>query len=122
MLRYDQNTAECFVYTYKEGVLAAVAHDLKLRVGAFWFTVDPQDSAVSASFDPNSIEVVCAMLRNMGELGIPVWCSMWMPILGVMRTSFELPTRAGARVSGFGHAQLEDESLTEYGVVCEDEQ
>ena len=68
------------------------------------------------------IEVVCAMLRNMGELGIPVWCSMWMPILGVMRTSFELPTRAGARVSGFDHAQLEDESLTEYGVVCEDEQ
>ena len=68
------------------------------------------------------IEVVCAMLRNMGELGIPVWCSMWMPILGVMRTSFELPTRAGARVSGFDHAQLEDESLTEHGVVCEDEQ
>ena len=68
------------------------------------------------------IEVVCAMLRNMGELGIPVWCSMWMPILGVMRTSFELPTRAGARVSGFDHAQLEDQSLTEYGVVCEDEQ
>ena len=70
----------------------------------------------------DEIEVVCAMLRNMGELGIPVWCSMWMPILGVMRTSFELPTRAGARVSGFDHAQLEDESLTEYGVVCEDEQ
>ena len=63
MLRYDQNTAECFVYTYKEGVLSAVAHDLKLRVGAFWLTVDPQDSAVSASFDPNSIEVVCAMVN-----------------------------------------------------------
>jgi len=68
------------------------------------------------------IEVVCAMLRNMGELGIPVWCSMWMPILGVMRTSFELLTRAGARVSGFDHTQLKDQPLTEHGVVPEDEQ
>jgi mannonate dehydratase len=68
------------------------------------------------------IEVVCAMLRNMGELGIPVWCTMWMPILGVMRTSREIPTRAGARVSGFDHAQLRDEPLTEHGIVTEDEQ
>ena len=68
------------------------------------------------------IEVVCQMLHNMGELDIPVWCSMWMPILGVMRTSFEIPTRAGARVSGFDHAALEDEPLTDHGVVSEDEQ
>ena len=68
------------------------------------------------------IEVVCQMLRNMGELGIPVWCSMWMPILGVMRTSFEIPTRAGARVSGFDHAALAGEPLTEHGVISEDEQ
>ena len=68
------------------------------------------------------IEVVSQMLRNMGELGIPVWCSMWMPILGVMRTSFEIPTRAGARVSGFDHAALAGEPLTEHGVISEDEQ
>ncbi|NKB70846.1 MAG: TIM barrel protein [Candidatus Latescibacteria bacterium] len=68
------------------------------------------------------IEVVCAMLRNFGELGIPVWCSMWMPILGVMRTSFALPTRAGAQVSGFNHAELEGEPLTEHGVITEDDQ
>ena len=68
------------------------------------------------------IEVVCQMLHNMGELDIPVWCSMWMPILGVMRTSFEISTRAGARVSGFDHAALEDEPLTDHGVVSEDEQ
>ena len=68
------------------------------------------------------IEIVCQMLRNMGELGIPVWCSMWMPILGVMRTSFEIPTRAGARVSGFDHAALAGEPLTEHGVISEDEQ
>lgn len=70
MLRYDENTAECFVYTYKEGVLSAVAHDLKLRVGAFWLSVDLQDSAVSASFDPNSIEVVCAMVKGVERAGV----------------------------------------------------
>ena len=68
------------------------------------------------------IDVVCALLRNMGALGIPVWCSMWMPILGVMRTSYELPTRAGAQVSGFDHEQLRHEPLTEYGVVPEAQQ
>jgi len=68
------------------------------------------------------IDVVCALLRNMGALGIPVWCSMWMPILGVMRTSYELPTRAGAQVSGFDHEQLRHEPLTEYGVVPEEQQ
>ena len=39
------------------------------------------------------IEVVCALLRNMGSAGIPVWCSMWMPILGVLRTARDIPTR-----------------------------
>jgi mannonate dehydratase len=68
------------------------------------------------------IDVVCRMLRNMGELGIKVWCSMWMPILGVMRTARDLPTRGGGQVSAFHHEQLVDEPLTEYGVVHEKDQ
>ena len=44
------------------------------------------------------IEVVCALLHNMGKAGIPVWCSMWMPILGVLRTSHTIPSRGGAQV------------------------
>ena len=68
------------------------------------------------------IDVVCTLLRNMGALGIPVWCSNWMPILGVMRTSRTIPSRAGATVSGFDHAELRDEPLTEHGVIGEDEQ
>ncbi len=67
------------------------------------------------------IDVGCQMLTNMGKLGIPVWCSIWMPILGVMRTSGALPTRAGATVSGFDLSQVE-EGLTEHGVVSEEEQ
>lgn len=68
------------------------------------------------------IEVVCELLRNMGTLGIPVWCSMWMPILGVLRTSRGLPSRGGALVSGYDHREMENEPLTEYGVVDEDQQ
>ena len=68
------------------------------------------------------IEVVCALLRNMGALGIPVWCSMWMPILGVLRTSFAIPSRGGAQVSGYDHEQMRDEPLTEYGIVAEEQQ
>ena len=68
------------------------------------------------------IEVVCALLRNMGAVGIPVWCSMWMPILGVMRTSRTISSRGGARVSGFDHEQIRDKPLTEHGIVAEDDQ
>ena len=68
------------------------------------------------------IEVVCTLLRNMGALGIPVWCSMWMPILGVLRTSRTIPSRGGARVSGYDHDLMRDEPLTEYGVITEDQQ
>jgi mannonate dehydratase len=68
------------------------------------------------------LAVVCSLLRNMGDLGIPVWCSMWMPILGVLRTSHDLPARAGARAMGYDHAQLRGQPLTEYGVITEEEQ
>lgn len=68
------------------------------------------------------IEVVCSLLRNMGVAGIPVWCSMWMPILGVLRTSRNLPTRGGAEVSGYDHSQMRDKPQTEYGVIDEKSQ
>ena len=68
------------------------------------------------------VDVVCRFLRAMGAVGIPVWCSMWMPILGVMRTSFAVPSRAGAKVSAFQLDQLPDQSLTPYGVIDEEQQ
>jgi mannonate dehydratase len=68
------------------------------------------------------VDVVCRFLRAMGAVGIPVWCSMWMPILGVMRTSFAVPSRAGAKVSAFHLDQLPDTSLTPHGVVDEEQQ
>ena len=68
------------------------------------------------------IEVVCELLRNMGKAGIPVWCSMWMPILGVIRTTRTIPTRGGAHVSGYDHAGVGNEPMEEYGTITEEQQ
>ncbi len=67
------------------------------------------------------IETVCELLRNMGSLGIPVWCYEWMPVFNWMRTSTNIPTRGGALVTGYDHAQMKDAPLTEYGVVTEEQ-
>lgn len=57
MTRYDANNAECFVFTFKEGLLSPVAHDLRLRVGHFSIEVDEAAQTVVASFDTNSLSV-----------------------------------------------------------------
>jgi len=67
------------------------------------------------------IDVVCSLVRNMGAVGIPVWCPMWMTVLGVLRTSRTIPSRGGAQVSGFDHEQMRDEPLTEHGILTEEQ-
>jgi mannonate dehydratase len=67
------------------------------------------------------IETVCDLIRNMGKLGIGVWCYEWMPVFNWMRTSTTIPTRGGALVTGYDHALMADAPLTEYGIVTEDQ-
>jgi polyisoprenoid-binding protein YceI len=59
MARYDATTAEVLVFTFKEGLLSAVAHDLKLKVTKF--SLEVERAAVKAEFDPASLEIVTAM-------------------------------------------------------------
>ena len=66
------------------------------------------------------IEAACDLVRNMGALGIPVWCYEWMPVLNWLRTSTAIPSRGGALVTGFDRELIRNEPLTEYGVVTED--
>lgn len=66
------------------------------------------------------IEAACDLIRNMGKLGIPVWCYEWMPVLNWTRTSMTIPTRGGALVTGYDNALMKDAPLTEYGEVSED--
>jgi hypothetical protein len=57
MTRYDANNADCFVFTFKDGLLSPIAHDLRLRVGRFSLEVDETTSAIVARFDPSSLSV-----------------------------------------------------------------
>lgn len=66
------------------------------------------------------IEQFCAMLRNMGQLGIPVVCYNWMAVLGWTRTHTDIPARGGALVTAYRHETLRDAPLTEAGEVPEE--
>lgn len=67
------------------------------------------------------IETACELIRNMGALGIPVWCYEWMPIFNWMRTSTSIATRGGALVTGYDNALMQNAPLTEYGVITEEQ-
>ncbi|MFN8419932.1 MAG: mannonate dehydratase [Anaerolineae bacterium] len=67
------------------------------------------------------IDTAIELIRNMGALGIPVWCYEWMPIFNWMRTSTTIPSRGGALVTGYDNALMKDAPLTEYGIVTEDQ-
>jgi polyisoprenoid-binding protein YceI len=62
---FDPSTAECLVFTWKAGVLAAVAHDLKLRVERFEIAID--DRGIRARFDATSLRVVCAQVGGKDD-------------------------------------------------------
>jgi hypothetical protein len=61
MARYDAYNSECLLFSFKDGLLARLAHDLKLQVERFSIEVDDTTHQIKAAFDPSSIAVVCAM-------------------------------------------------------------
>jgi mannonate dehydratase len=67
------------------------------------------------------IEHVIDLIRNMGALGIPVWCYEWMPALWVIRTTRTAPARGGALATGYDHELMKHAPLTEHGIVTDDQ-
>ncbi len=59
MARYDASSAEIIVFSFKEGLLSAVAHDLKLK--ATKFTLEVEGNSAKLELDPASLRVVTAM-------------------------------------------------------------
>jgi polyisoprenoid-binding protein YceI len=57
--RYDASSAEILVFTFKDGLLSAVAHDLKLRAGSFTLEVDGETAKLV--LEASSIAVVTPM-------------------------------------------------------------
>jgi mannonate dehydratase len=67
------------------------------------------------------IETALELIRNLGKLGIPVWCYEWMPVFNWMRTSTTTPTRGGALVTSYDHSLMKDAPHTEFGEVSEEQ-
>ncbi len=66
--RFTPADAEVFVYSFKDGLLSAVAHDLKLAVRQFWVEVD--EAHVRAEFDARSLRVVTTRKDGRDSSGL----------------------------------------------------
>ena len=60
-LRYDAASAQCLLWTYKEGLFAAVGHDLLLRLARFELQIDEEKGEVTGRFDASTLTVVDAL-------------------------------------------------------------
>ena len=65
----DATSAECIVFVLKEGLLSAVAHDLKLRVDEFEVAIDEPTRSVAAIFNAESLRVITAMKDGKDDPG-----------------------------------------------------
>jgi hypothetical protein len=61
MPHFDQNSAECLLFTNKDGLLSAIAHDLIIRVTRFEGEIDDQSLAIQVRLDASSLRVVSAL-------------------------------------------------------------
>jgi len=67
MARYDAYNSECLLFSFKDGLLARLAHDLKLQVERFSIEVDDATRQIKATFDPSSIQVACARVDGRDD-------------------------------------------------------
>jgi mannonate dehydratase len=66
------------------------------------------------------IEHTITLVRNLGKLGVPVYCYEWMPVFNWMRTSTTAPARGGALATAYDHSLMKEAPLTEYGEVSDE--
>lgn len=62
MQRFDESTAVCKIFTYREGLLSPFAHDLRISVRSFFVEVGGVEHFIKASFDTGSLRVDCAVV------------------------------------------------------------
>ena len=60
MPTFDATNTECLIFTYKEGLLSAIAHDLKIKVSQLQLQIS-EDHQIEAKFTAGSLRVVNAM-------------------------------------------------------------
>ena len=73
---FNQSNATCYIFTFKDGLLSLLAHDLKLKVLRFKINIEDSPKASSpwlqanATFDATSIQTVCAIKGGIEDLKI----------------------------------------------------
>lgn len=70
MFRYTPRDSSCLVYTFKDGLLSSMAHDLELEMARYEIAVDEERQIVEAVFDPASIRVVTALKDGLPSRGL----------------------------------------------------
>ena len=60
MAEFNPSNSEVNVFVYREGILSAVGHDLKIKVSDFKIAVN-DESSVEAEFRPDSLRVIGSM-------------------------------------------------------------
>jgi hypothetical protein len=68
MPRYDSSTAKVLVFTFKEGLLSAMAHDLKLELTKF--SIDVTGGTITGDFETASLRVVTPMKDGEEHAGL----------------------------------------------------
>jgi polyisoprenoid-binding protein YceI len=58
-MRLEPPAATCTIFTFKDGFLSRIAHDLRIRVKSFWIEIE--GDRIRAEFDARSLEVETAM-------------------------------------------------------------
>ena len=63
-MRFDAGSADCRVFTYKEGPLSPLGHDLELRVARFTVEVSDDRAGVEGVFEAGSLQLVGASVEG----------------------------------------------------------
>lgn len=69
MPKFDPNNASCHVYTYKEGLLSAIAHDLEIAVTDFSIDLEegPDSFSIESRFSASSLRVLRAINATLSD-------------------------------------------------------
>jgi mannonate dehydratase len=67
------------------------------------------------------IATVCALLENMGKIGVKVWCYEWMAGFNWVRTSTKTLSRGGSVVTSYDHSIAQQMPPPETGPISEEE-
>ena len=67
------------------------------------------------------IEILCELIENMNRLDVRTLCYNWMPVIGWFRSNMNVPSRGGARATGFNYDLVKNAPLTYAGEISQDQ-